>query len=83
VAVEMIRDIVREWSWASYKAPVVVETGKGLVVIDGQHTAIAAATRGIKFIPILVVDADERRSRTPIPRKPEAKPQPAPSEWIG
>jgi hypothetical protein len=24
-----------------------------------------------------------RRSRTPIPRKPEAKPQPAPSEWIG
>lgn len=54
----MIREIVRDWSWASYKAPVCVETANDLVIIDGQHTAIAAATRGIGFIPVLVVAAD-------------------------
>ena len=54
----MIRDIVRAWDWARFKPPLVVETGKGLVIVDGQHTAIAAATRGIAFIPVLVVDAD-------------------------
>jgi hypothetical protein len=58
----MIRDIVRDWDWKKFKPPVVVEIANGdmsagLVVIDGQHTAIAAVTRGIERIPVLIVEA--------------------------
>jgi hypothetical protein len=41
----------------------VVEVDKGLHVVDGQHTAIAAATLAVESIPVFVVEAptlDER-----------------------
>lgn len=54
----LIRRIVGNWRWRSFKPPVVAETEDGLEVIDGQHTAIAAASHpGIAEIPVMVVRA--------------------------
>lgn len=63
-SVTLIRKVVGGWDWARFKPPVVAETADGLEVIDGQHTAIAAATHpGIEKIPVMVVFADQRESR--------------------
>lgn len=63
-SVELIRKIVRGWDWARFKPPVVAETPSGLEVIDGQHTAIAAATHGgLGKIPVMVVRAAEVSDR--------------------
>jgi hypothetical protein len=35
---------VANWDWRRFKPPVVARTATGLEVIDGQHTAIAAAS---------------------------------------
>lgn len=60
----LIRKIVRNWDWRRFKPPVVARTDQGLEVIDGQHTAIAAATHpDILTIPVMVVDAAEQKSR--------------------
>lgn len=63
-SMRLIRKIVTEWSWTAYKPPVVVEVDGRLEVIDGQHTAIGAATHGgIACMPILVVAADSQALR--------------------
>ncbi|WP_260855414.1 DUF6551 family protein [Mesorhizobium amorphae] len=63
-SVRLIRKIVSEWDWRAFKPPVVVDVGDGLEVIDGQHTAIGAATHGgIDLLPVLVVEADEQATR--------------------
>lgn len=63
-SVKLIRKIVAEWSWAKFKPPICAETLDGLFVIDGQHTAIAAASHPeIKEIPVLVVPADQVEQR--------------------
>lgn len=57
-SIKLIRKIVTNWDWAKFKPPVVAQTAQGLFVIDGQHTAIAAATHQyIKEIPVLIVTA--------------------------
>jgi hypothetical protein len=56
-SISLIRKIVNGWDWAKFKPPICAEGEDGLCVIDGQHTAIAAATRGIAKIPVLVVTA--------------------------
>jgi len=64
-SIKLIRKIVTSWDWAKFKPPICAETADGLVVIDGQHTAIAAATHGgISEIPVLVTKANliERRA---------------------
>lgn len=44
------------WSWRKFKLPVVTITPTGeRVIIDGQHTATMAVTRGIRSIPWLLV----------------------------
>lgn len=63
-SVDLIRKIVRGWDWARFKPPVVAETPEGFEVIDGQHTAIAAATHGnLGKIPVMVVRAAEVSDR--------------------
>lgn len=63
-SVTLIRKIVGAWDWRKFKPPVVARTDSGLEVIDGQHTAIAAATHpGIATIPIMIVDAPEQGDR--------------------
>lgn len=62
-SLRLIRQMVERFAWNRMKPPVVVEAGSGFHIIDGQHTAIAAATIGIAEIPIFVVEAsalDER-----------------------
>lgn len=53
----LIRKLIKEFAWRKMKPPIVVETESGLHCIDGQHTAIAAATIGIPQIPVFVVGA--------------------------
>lgn len=63
-SVRLIRKIVMEWDWRAFKPPVVVDNDGRLEVIDGQHTSLAAITHGgIGRIPVLVVRADEQKSR--------------------
>lgn len=63
-SIKLIRKIVAGWDWAKFKPPVCAETPEGLFVIDGQHSAIAAASHPeIETIPILVVTAEETAER--------------------
>jgi len=58
-SVSLIRDIYREFAWTKIKPPIAVKVDSGYRIIDGQHTAIAAASIGLKEIPIFIVDAPE------------------------
>lgn len=55
----LIRRIAESWDWSSYKPLSVAPCGDGRYeVIDGQHTAIGAATNGaIETLPCLVLQA--------------------------
>ncbi|MBN9007273.1 MAG: hypothetical protein J0H40_17885 [Rhizobiales bacterium] len=63
-SIRLIRKTIETFRWNRYKPPIVVQTGPAtLHVIDGQHTAITAATLRIPEILILIVAAgtlDER-----------------------
>jgi hypothetical protein len=66
-SISLIRKIVRTWSWTNIKTPVCVRDNQGrLMVIDGQHTAIAAYSHGgVPQIPIMLIQAPsvEQRAR--------------------
>lgn len=55
----LIRRIAKRWDWRRFKPPVVTLSGYGdtYAVIDGQHTATAAAALNIE-IPVMVVKTD-------------------------
>lgn len=55
-SLKLIARIAAEWSWSKFKTPNVAKTERGAyLVTDGQHTAIAAVTRGdIPLLPVLV-----------------------------
>lgn len=60
----LIRKMVAGWDWRAFKPPVVVDVAGMLHVLDGQHTAIAAASHPhVGLIPVLVVDAAEETVR--------------------
>jgi hypothetical protein len=60
-----IRKMVEAWDWRRFSPPTVVygEDADGktvLIVIDGQHRSIAAASHpGIDAIPVMIVEAKE------------------------
>lgn len=63
-SINLIRRIVAEWSWRAFKPPICVRVDGLLHVIDGQHTAIAAATHpSISAIPVMVVPPGDRADR--------------------
>lgn len=63
-SIRLIRKIVTEWDWSAFKPPIVQEIGGILEIVDGQHTAIGAATHGgIALIPIMVTKAGEISGR--------------------
>lgn len=63
-SIRLIKRMLFGWDWAKFKPPVCAETPQGLFVIDGQHTAIAAATHpGIFRIPVMVVLAEHVEQR--------------------
>jgi hypothetical protein len=60
---KLIEQMYAGFAWSRMKPPVVVDADGRLHVIDGQHTAIAAASLALPEIPIFVVEAislDER-----------------------
>lgn len=62
-SMRLIRKMLEGFAWNRMKPPIVAKVDGGLHVIDGQHTAIVAATLGLPEIPIFLVDApsvDER-----------------------
>lgn len=55
-SITLIRKLVAGWDWARVKPPICGKSGGKLFVVDGQHTAIAAACHpGIDKIPVIVV----------------------------
>jgi hypothetical protein len=59
-----VREIIANWDWSKFKPPVVVEVDNGFHVIDGQHTAIAAASHpDVRRIPVMVVEAGSVQAR--------------------
>ncbi len=60
----LIRKLAANFAWNRMKPPIVVAVGDTtLHVIDGQHTAIAAASIGLPEIPVFVVTATDTESR--------------------
>ena len=63
--VRQIRRMIESWDWSKYQPPVCTyaEDGTGrtiLKVLDGQHTAIAAASHArIVTIPVMIVEAGD------------------------
>lgn len=60
---QLIEQMYAGFAWSRMKPPVVVDADGKLHVIDGQHTAIAAASLSLPEMPIFVVEAvslDER-----------------------
>lgn len=55
----LIKKLYEHWDWRAYKPPVAVLIGEEYHLIDGQHTAIAAASRGEVTLPIQLVEAGE------------------------
>lgn len=63
-SVALIRKMIGHWDWRSFKPPVCVKTKQGLHIVDGQHTAIAAASHPkIKTIPVQIIEAPEITDR--------------------
>lgn len=63
-SVVLIHKMVRRWDWGSFQPPLVVRVNGGLHVVDGQHTAIAAASHPlISDIPVLVINAPATKDR--------------------
>lgn len=63
-SITMIRKMIANWDWRKFKPPIVAETPDGDEVIDGQHTAIAAASNPhVKEILVLVIEAPDMAGR--------------------
>jgi hypothetical protein len=64
-SIKLIRRIAENFDWLHVKPPVCARSNGKLCVIDGQHTAIAAASRGLPRIPVMIVEARdvERRAK--------------------
>lgn len=62
-SVAMVRRIVANWRWAHIKPVICAKVDGKLMALDGQHTAIAAATLGVKSIPAMVVKVATVRER--------------------
>lgn len=60
---ELIAKMRREFRWNRMKPPIVVRSEDKLHVIDGQHTAIVAATLKIPLLPVFIVSAEARDER--------------------
>lgn len=59
-SVELIYRVVSDFDWRRFKPPVVIRSeDEGFFdIVDGQHTAIAAATHGgIERVPVLLIEA--------------------------
>jgi len=63
-----IRRIIADFDWAKFKPPICTysefEGHTILKVLDGQHTAIAAASNPhVELIPVMIVDAEDTQAQ--------------------
>lgn len=58
-SLRLIRELVANFRWNRLKPPIVVSDRDKWHIVDGQHTAIAAATVKVPEIPVFVVEAKE------------------------
>lgn len=58
-SIRLIRRMIENFAWNRLKPPIVVQvSAASLHIVDGQHTAIVAATLKIPQIPVFIVKAD-------------------------
>jgi hypothetical protein len=58
-SIRLIRRMIENFAWNRLKPPIVVQAGPAsLHIVDGQHTAIVAASLGIPQIPVFIVQAE-------------------------
>ena len=63
-SIRLIRRMIEGFAWNRFKPPIVVKAGAASFhIVDGQHTAIVAATLKIPQIPVFVVRADNLDER--------------------
>jgi len=64
-SVKLIKHVVTVWDWGRMKPPICAyNEASELVVIDGQHTAIAAASHpALDEIPVMIVKNSEIKGR--------------------
>ena len=63
-SIKLIRRIIDGWNWTKFKPPVCSLGDHGLEVIDGQHTAIAAASHPhVAQIPVMIVETETVQDR--------------------
>jgi hypothetical protein len=61
-SITLIRHIAANFDWLHIKPPVCARgPGDKLCVVDGQHTAIAAASRGVPKIPVMILCRSQHR----------------------
>lgn len=66
--IRLIKKMVNKWDWRLFKPPIVVKSisdgNENFMVVDGQHTIIAALTRGdIESIPVLLFNETSTQSQ--------------------
>ncbi len=60
----LLKRVVKQFSWNRMKPPIGARAADGQIhLIDGQHTAIAAATLKIPAIPVFIVAAEALHER--------------------
>lgn len=63
-SIRLIRRMIEDFAWCRLKPPIVVQAGSdSFHIIDGQHTAIVAATLKVPQIPIFIVEAESLDER--------------------
>lgn len=63
-SIKLIRRIITGWDWTKFKPPVCSLGDHGLEVIDGQHTAIGAASHPhVNQIPVMIVETANVEAR--------------------
>ncbi|WP_398479265.1 hypothetical protein [Tardiphaga sp.] len=63
-SLKLVRKIISEFDWAKFKPPVGVLVNDGVELLDGQHSAIAAASHPeIKMIPVMLLDVEKLEER--------------------
>ncbi|WP_316184687.1 ParB N-terminal domain-containing protein [Bradyrhizobium sp. SZCCHNRI1003] len=62
-SLQLIEQIYQSFAWDRIKPPIVVDDGGVYHVIDGQHTAIAAASLGVAELPCFLIAAPDLAGR--------------------
>jgi hypothetical protein len=58
-SLRLIRKMIEKFSWNRMKPVIAVQVGPASIhIVDGQHSAIVAASLGIPAVPVYIVSAD-------------------------